>query len=194
MKQLSDEIIIQYLQSGEKGLQNKALRQLYSAYYGLAEQIIVKNSGTLEDVPDVFQNGLIVFYNKAKQPDFQLSSSIKTFLYSICRNLWLMELRKSNRNTTLKEQHEFIPTQESIFETLVVNEQKQLIVQLLKKMGESCQKVLEMFYFRKMKMAQIQKSMNYGSEQVAKNKKRTCMLKLRKMIMENPNYIKELRG
>lgn len=193
MKQLSDEIIIQQIQSGEQRLQNQALRQLYKAFYGLAEQIIVKNSGNSEDVPDVFQNALIIFFNKAKKPDFQLSSSIKTFLYSICRNLWLMELRKNKRNTTLEDHHEYIPTEENIFETLVVNEKKKLIIHLLKQMGESCRKVLEMFYFRKMKMVQIQKAMGYGSEQVAKNKKRACMVRLRKMVLENPEYVKELR-
>lgn len=193
MKELSDKNILNYLQSGKTALQNKALRFLYAEYYGLIENMILKNSGSKEDVPDVFQNGLIVLFNKAKQTDFRLSSTLKTYLYSICRNLWLMEIRKNKRKTPLEDHHEFIAVEEDNFETLVMNEKKQLVMQLLEKMGDSCRQVLIHFYYKKMRMAQIKENMSYSSEQVAKNKKRACMKKLREMIMNNPNYVNVLR-
>lgn len=193
MKELPDQQILDYLQSGQDALQNRALRYLYKAYYGLIENMILKNSGSHDDVPDVFQNGLIVFFNKTKEPGFQLSSTLKTYLYSICRNLWLMEIRKNKRNRPLEDQHEFIPIEEDNFETLVINEKKELMMALLQKMGESCRKVLIQFYYKKMRMAQIKDAMNYNSEQVAKNKKRSCMQKLRKMVMDNPNYVNALK-
>lgn len=181
MQHLPDSEIIELLQSGEPALQENAFRYLYRQYFGLVESMVVQNSGATEDVKDVFHDGLIVLFNNAKKEGFTLSSTLKTYLYSICRNIWLMKLRKTKRETPLQDHHEHIPVEGNIFDTLLTNERKQLVVNLLSKLGEDCRRMIELFYFNKMKMAQIREVFNLGSEQAAKNKKSLCMKKLRRM-------------
>lgn len=149
MNQLTDSAIISFLQSGKNLQQENAFRHLYRKYYGLIESLITSNSGTREDAADIFQDGLIVLFNNVKKGAFQSDSSLKTYLYSICRNLWLMKLRKGKRETPLSEQHEFVQVQEDHFNTLVFDEKKTLLLQLLKELNEDCQKILELFYYRK---------------------------------------------
>ncbi|MCB0617191.1 MAG: sigma-70 family RNA polymerase sigma factor [Saprospiraceae bacterium] len=193
MKDSSDQTILEHLRSGDPLRQDEAFRHLYREYFGLVENLVRNNSGDPGEARDVFQDAVIVLFNKAKAADFRLTSSLKTFLYSICRNLWLMELRKRKRTTTLEDRHEFIPVEESIFQTLVQTEEKNLLVRLLQNLGEDCQRILELFYYQRMRMVQIQQAMSLSSEQVAKNKKHKCLQRLRSMVAEHPGLSKALK-
>ncbi len=177
-----DNDILKLLKSGEPALQDRAFRLLYRQYFGLAESIVTQNSGGPEDAKDVFHDGLIVLFNNVKKEGFSLSSTLKTYLYSICRNIWMMKLRKTKKEFPLQDQHEHIPLSENMFDTLVLNERKQFVVRLLEKLSDDCRRLIELFYFRQMRMAQIKEVFNLGSEQAAKNKKNLCMKKLRGMV------------
>ena len=189
----SENEIMAALQSGDASSQEKAFRYLYRQYYGLVESLVVTNSGAREDAADIFHDGLIVLFNQVKQGSFQLKSTLKTYLYSICRNLWLMKLRRGKKETRLEEKHESLQIAEDHFQTLEMTEKKNLIVQLLQELNEDCRKILELFYFRKMKMEQIRQMLNLANEQVAKNKKSRCMKSIRSKVKENALYQQSLR-
>ena len=150
MQHLPDSEIIELLQSGEPALQENAFRYLYRQFFGLVESLVVQNNGAPEDVKDVFQDGLIVLFNNAKKEGFTLSSTLKTYLYAICRNIWLMKLRKTKHETPLQDQHKYIPVDGNIFDTLLTNERKQLVADLLSNLGADCRRLIELFYFNKM--------------------------------------------
>ncbi len=193
MTQFKDQELIRFLQSGNPDLQEKAFRYFYQQYFGLIESLIVTNSGQKEQVPDIFHDALIVLFNKAKQPGFSIGSTLKTYLYSICRNLWLMKLRSAKRNVELQDQHEQIELDHNQLDTLEVNEKRTLLLSLLSEMGEECQRILELFYFRKMKIKQIQQNLSLVSEQVTKNKKGKCLKKIRTKVMESRLYQESFR-
>lgn len=193
MNQATDTEIVLFLQSGDPRQQESAFRQLYRNFFGLIESLVLSNAGTRDDAADIFHDGLIILFNNVKKGEFKLKSSIKTYLYSICRNLWLMKLRLGKRETPLEEKHESIQIQEDHFKTLEADEKKNLIVDLLKELNEDCRKILELYYFRKMKMEQIRTNLNLASEQVAKNKKSRCMKHIRSKVMQNSIYRQTLR-
>ncbi|MEO1518469.1 MAG: sigma-70 family RNA polymerase sigma factor [Bacteroidota bacterium] len=182
MKNYSDSDIISMMQSGDSGSQDRAFRFLYQQYYGLIESLVVRNSGRSEEVKDIFHDGLIVFFNKAKRSDFSLTSSLKTYLYAVCRNLWLLKLKRQKREVVLEDTHEHIQIEQSHFQTLVQTERKELVQQFLGQLGEECRQILELYYYRKLKMVQIQQSLGLVSEQVVKNKKGKCLRRLRENL------------
>lgn len=190
---LEDQQLITALQSGDTNRQETVFRQIYRQYYGLVESMVLKNSGQINDVADLFHDTMIVFFNKAKQPDFQLSSTIKTYIFAISRNLWLMKLKKNKKEIQVETAQMESPIEEEFYKTLELTERKKLIRQLIGQLGEECQKILELYYFRKMRMVQIQKSLALTSEQVAKNKKSKCLKRIRKSVMENIQYQQILR-
>lgn len=183
MNHLTDQELVELLQSGEPALQDNAFRHLYRQFFKSVEHLVLQNNGDEEDAKDVFQDGLIVLFNNVKLKKFVLSSTLKTYLYSICRNIWLMKLRKVKKETPLKEQHEHLPLSENIFETLLTNERTQMLAQLVNQLDENCRRIIELFYFNKMKMDQIKEVFGLASVAVAKNKKSNCMKKLRKMAV-----------
>ncbi len=190
---LKDHQLLEALQSGEALRQEQVFRQLYRQYYGLIESMVLRHAGQKEDVKDIFHDALIVFFNKAKQSEFQLSSTIKTYLYAVCRNLWMAKQRKTNRESSIEDHNLEVAIEASSLETLEISERKSLIRQLLQQLGEECQQILELYYFRKMRIVQIQQQLQMTSEQVVKNKKGKCLKRVRQSVMDNRQYQQMLR-
>ncbi len=193
MEKLTDLTVVQLLQSESSSQQDRALNFLYNEFYGMVEAMILENSGDKEQVKDVFQDGVVVLFNMIRKNDFKLTSKLKTLIYSICRNKWLMVLRKDKRNTTLENKHEFIAVEDDHFEKIVLTEKKKLIVELLDKLGEECKETLRLFYYEKLKMSKIADLLGLASEAVAKNKKANCMKQMRKLVINNPFYQNALK-
>ena len=101
------------------------------------ESLVVTNSGKKEEVRDLFQDVVIVLFNQIKEPDFSLRHNLKSFIYAIAKNLWLMKLRKDKQQPMqLDETIPEVSLDDSHFETLANNEKKHLVKSLVLKLGE----------------------------------------------------------
>ncbi|MFA0962448.1 RNA polymerase sigma factor [Roseivirga sp. BDSF3-8] len=181
----SREEIMSGLASGDEKSENRFMTYLYNEYYGLIESFVMKNSGTKDDACDVFQDSLIVLYHKANDGGFELSCSVKTYLYSVSRNLWMDKLRQNSNRARLLDDHEFEKVQESDMNVLLENERSEIVASLLKELGDKCRSVLTLFYYHKKSMKEIAGTLEMASEAVARNKKHACLKKFRDMIGEN---------
>src|SRR5918993_3567254 len=75
----------------------KALEYLYQKYYRMMTKLVITNSGTEDEARDIYQDALIVFWQKARSGKLVLTSKISTYIYSICQNLWRKELDRKKR-------------------------------------------------------------------------------------------------
>ena len=99
------EVILGILNNSEN-----VLKRLYLAYFPMILQLVINNNGNTDDAKDIYQEAIIVLYNKVKTGDFELSSKLKTYIYSICRRLWLKRLTHLNRyGGDIKDFEEFLP-------------------------------------------------------------------------------------
>lgn len=156
---------------------------MYHDYFGMIKYFVSKNNGSDDDAGDVFQDGLVIFYEKLNTPGFTLSCSIKTFIYAVCRNVWLKKLRQQNRLPSS------IKDMEKVIEIPVDDESESITVtQFLKvekaldKLGENCRKILEHFYFLKTNMKEIAEVFGYTNEDNAKNQKYKCLQRLKVLV------------
>ena len=189
MRKYSDQELIQLLASTNSKDNDQALKYMYIHYFDLIQDLVLKNSGTPENVADIFQDGLIAVYNKAKNPQFQLTASLATYLYTICRNLWFKQIRAEKREVKLEDTAlQIADDQELNLQALIRTERGELIADLLEQMGEDCKNILLYFYYEQLRMKEIVKRMNLSGEAVAKNKKANCMKTLRKKVMVSPLY------
>ena len=86
------------------------LNRLYLTYFPMVLQLVLNNNGNEDDAKDVFQEAVIVLYNKVKSGNFELNSKLKTFIYSVCRRLWLKRLNAQSRTIrNIEDYSEFIP-------------------------------------------------------------------------------------
>ncbi|MEM9822218.1 MAG: sigma-70 family RNA polymerase sigma factor, partial [Bacteroidota bacterium] len=193
MSEWTDEIILSRLRSGSEKSVGEALQYLFSEYFGLIRHLTLKNSGTVLDAEDLFQDAVTIFYEQVVSGKLQLTCSVKTYLYSICRNQWSNQLRKRKEVELNDEGQEYIDIADSHLEALIETEAGRLIAQLIQQMGEECQKVLQYFYYDQMKMKKIAELMHYSGEQIAKNKKSKCLKALRNLVQGSSFYKKNLR-
>jgi len=184
MKNWSDEEIIFCLQ-GEKVKRDLALEQLYAKLYPIIKSYIQKNNGSDEDAADIFQDAIIVFYDKVRQNQFQLSSSIRTYMYSVCKHLWLNKLRAQKKVVSLSEDSDFITVDPLSLNEISSNERNEFLQKLLESLGEDCKRILVYYYYDRLKMKEIAERMNFATDQVAKNKKSSCLKKLKSIVSQS---------
>ena len=168
-----------------KARKSSAFKQVYHDHYGMVKHFVLKNNGSDDDAGDVFQDGLVIVYEKLNTPGFALSCSLKTFLYAVCRNIWLNKLRINSRIPASVKDFETLHEVPDYDEEGIISQQNFTRVEkALKQLGERCQKLLESYYFLKLSMKQIAESMEYTNEDNAKNQKYKCLQQL-KLLVKN---------
>ena len=183
-----DHQLIDWIQGEDLGLRDKALKQLYQKYFLSVEKLVLNNKGTPNDAKDIFQEGIIVLYNQLLSNAFQGKSTLGTYLYSICRLLWLKKLKRVKQSFPLLDQRGFEDIEENALERLIGTERERHIEGLLEKLGDECNKILKFFYYDKLSMKKIQSQLQLTSVQVVKNKKMKCLNRLKKMVLESEFY------
>ena len=172
------------------------IRHLYHTNFDSVASYVRSNSGNDEDAEDFFQEAIVVFINIVKKGNFRGDSSIKTFLYSIVRNLWRNELKRQNR-VLLRETNYYEQTEkeeQDIQESIGENEIKNQLLHLLEQLGGNCKKILLLFYYENLPMKEIFQHMGYETEQVARNMKYRCMNKLKGLLNEHPEMKQNFRS
>ena len=161
------------------------LEYLYANYYPMVYQLIAKNNGDEDDAKDVFQEAVIVLYDKVQTGDFVLSSKLGTFIYSVCRRLWLKRLNKSDRlslNVNTQEHEELIGVEDDLAEYYQKEDQFLLMEQSLHLLGEPCQTIISDFYLHDLSMQEICEKFGYTNADNAKNQKYKCLQRLKKLF------------
>jgi len=185
----TDEAIIDGLKKRDSGI----ISYVYKEYYPTIKFLITTNSGTETDAEDVFQDALMVLFKKIAREDLFLTSSFKTFLYSICRNLWLQRLdRRVFRNEFL-EMEDLSELQDNLYleQPEEEHEKYRLFQQHFLKLSEDCQKILQLF-LGKTSLKEIAEIMGFKTEKYAKTRKFMCKEKLKNSIINDPNFKKYL--
>ncbi|HLF33032.1 MAG TPA: sigma-70 family RNA polymerase sigma factor [Cyclobacteriaceae bacterium] len=164
------EVLLRITQGDES-----ALEFLYKKYYRMMTKMVISNHGTEEEAKDVYQDALIVFWEKARNGDLVMTSKISTFIYSICLNLWRKELdRKSRLSGEEKEEAGFIEIERE--------ERIRVIHNCLDELGETCKKILMYYYFDGMSMSEIAEKLGYANMDTAKTKKYKCKKRLDELV------------
>ncbi len=172
---MKDAEIIQKIEQGDES----ALDYLYQKYYRMMTQMVLKNNGTIEEAEDIYQDALVVFWEKVSSKNLELTSKISTYIYSICRNLWLKELDRKKRFANpeyVKEGGEEMDFDQQ--------ERIKAVRQCIAALGETCQKVLTLYYFDGISMKEIAERMGFSNADTAKTKKYKCKKALDKKVLE----------
>jgi RNA polymerase sigma factor, sigma-70 family len=171
-----------------KEMLDAAIRQIYEDHAEITRSFIMGKGGTAQDADDIFQETVVAFIDTVQKEKFRQESGVRTFLISISKNLWYNEIRRRHR----------ADNRERIFETekdtedtgvgeMIQNRELQMQLSgLLNVLGESCRKILELFYYENLSMKEIVSHLHYENEQVVRNKKYKCLLQLTDMIRKNP--------
>jgi RNA polymerase sigma factor (sigma-70 family) len=166
----------------------KVIETIYREHYNVVQALVVKNNGTAEDAKDVFQEAMIVLYEKAKSETFTLQCQLRTYIYSVCRRIWLKKLIHQNRFMIAEDSMvELVSVDEEVEEQERLNVEFGMMEKAINSLGEPCKSLLEAFYLQKQNMQEIALSFGYTNSENAKNQKYKCLMRLKKLFFSQYN-------
>ncbi len=161
----------------------QAIETLYAQHYKMIQSLIINNQGTIDDARDIFQEAMIVLYEKAKSGSFELNCQIKTYVYSVSRRLWLKRLQQLQKYLPeINGIDEIVPVEEEVEAAEKRNTDFQLMERAMMNLGEPCKSLLEAFYVQKKSMTEIAGNFGYTNADNAKNQKYKCLMRLKKIF------------
>ena len=141
--------------------------------------------GTEDDAKDVFQDALMVIYDKSGSAGFQMTSKFSTYFLGICRNLvGNLFQKRYRRDVTLSEDLKSIAEEPIDY---VAKDRKKLMDNARKQLGQDCQQVLDLF-FQGISMVEIAAKLGFASEGYAKRRKHQCKERLVDLVRSQPGF------
>lgn len=180
---ISDSKIVEYLSEGDRK-ETRAIQQLLDQNRSKISSYVVKNSGNSSDAETVLVEGVTELVFNVRKGKFRGDSTLSTYLFSICRSLWLKSLKKNKRYA---DDDDIIHMEDASDSPLqLFNEQqiKSEVTFLLTSLGEACKKVLEL-WSQHYSMTDISAQLGYKNSQIAMNKKNRCLTKLKDIVKDN---------
>ena len=174
-----------------KGLANndtKAIEAIYKGNFNMIQSFIINNNGTYDDARDIFQEAMIALYEKAQSESFVLTCKLNTYVYSVCRRLWLKRLQQLGKYTNqIDGLEETVSVEEDLETHLKRNAEFTIMDRALNSLGEPCKSLLEGYYIKDLDMQTLAKDFGYTNADNAKNQKYKCLMRLKKLFFAQYN-------
>lgn len=195
MKEYTDNEIIECL----RNRQSYVVHYLSDRYMPMIKLMVYQMGGTLEDSRDIFQDGLIIMLEKIDNEDFVLTCKFKTFLYSVCENLWKSVLEKRRAAANYFTRREDVDGDKDFTELLDHKLYESIFYDVLATLDPVCQKILKL-YWQELSPKEIADTLGYTYGYVRKKKcegQAELILRVKKhpdyrRIMNSENVIKDV--
>jgi len=153
------------------------------------------SSISTDELNDVFQDAMLILYEKIVNEDFKLTSSIQTYLNSVCRFQLLNKFR-SDKKFVFQEDDTMIDKMDKnmqydtgindLLESLEDEKETQYkaleeALKALKEAGGNCYELLTLFWYHKKSLKDLTIFFGYSSSDNTKNQKARCQKRLKKL-------------
>ncbi|WP_242084222.1 RNA polymerase sigma factor [Aestuariivivens sediminis] len=151
-------------------------------------------TGNLDDTKmlTIYNDAIIVLYEKIRDHEFILTSSVQVYLNSVCRNIALNVFKKEKKlfkttDTDLENTDYDNEVTDILEETTPINPYEnalQKAFNIIKDKGGNCVKILMMFWYQKASMQDIAYELGYSTPENAKNQKARCQKRLKDIALQ----------
>jgi RNA polymerase sigma factor (sigma-70 family) len=181
---ISDTTIVEGIRLQDE----KILNWLYENYLPQVKNHVLRNSGSDDDVSDVFQDSIIVLYKQITDGELNLTTDLKGYFFGISRNIWNAQLRKKQRNTELDIDVADEDDADEMGDPLL----ERVVSRAYQKLQPDQQLILSLFA-EGQSYEEIAARMGLKSEVYARRKKYLCKEALLDIVKEDPEYQEYLR-
>ena len=155
------------------------------------------------ELEDVFQDAVIILYEKIVKDDFVLTASFQVYLNSVCRFQLLNLIAKNKLNVAFEENNDIDGNDENpmsykssitdVLDEIPDSKEAQFgaletALEKIKVAGGHCYELLTLFWYHKKSHEEIAQIMNYSNDKTSKKQKSGCQEKLRKMAFNELNH------
>lgn len=149
---------------------------------------IMNNGGGESDAADVFQEAMVVLFEKSQTEDFRLTCKIGTYLFAVSKHLWYKKLQQMQKQPGLLPDNAGADDGRdwAYDEDIKVHRERELHYEqldaALDQLGEPCRSLLKAFYHQDKSMQQIAADFGYTNPDNAKTQKYKCLNRLKKLF------------
>ena len=176
---------------GIRKKRREVIHFMYRDYFPLILALIEKNSGTCQDAEDIFQDGLVALYLRCRDRELVLNCALRSYFYSICKNLWLQRLERKHRLVYYADLLVNDNEENYIGKEHLTREQKlarhRVFWRHFNELPDDCRKVLLM-YIEKVPFREVAEKLGFTDENYAKVRKYLCKKLLQNRIKKDPEY------
>ncbi len=173
---------------GIRSHDSSVLRYVYESYYPIIEAYIIHNQGSGEQARDIFQDAMIIVYKRIKSRELELTCKFGTYLFAICKNIWMQERKKYLLRAEKLRQHAFVVNDPGpADDPLLQNHLIELFNKHFEDLSKDCQKILSM-YFNNFSVEDIRAAMNYKDLHHTADRKYRCKKSLINRIVNDPLF------
>lgn len=187
----NSKIIIECIRTGKN---NEALKYLYKDPLRKIRSYILKNSGTLDDADDVFQDAVIVLFQYVKNGKFNEEYDLDGFLFRVAKNSWIDIARKKQKMIKASFIGFDIGDDSDQLRDIIKDEELAVFRTMFDKLEDNCKKILSYVIFDKRNMKQIAELMGLKDEKVAKNQHYRCKKYFMKIVSDNKEALTLLKN
>lgn len=186
-KEKADQDIIAGLKTGGPSAEAH-MRYLYQQMREPLIAYLEQQGAGQEEAKDIFQEALLSLYENLRADRFREQSSIKTYLISIARFIWLNQLKRADKLRDIKEDLPRVRLTENHIHAYLSRERDQQLARFLELLQADCQRVLRYAYYENWSAKELAEEMGYKNEQIARNKKSKCLQKLRQLLKGHSSW------
>lgn len=166
---------------------NNAFGILYQKYFGYTKKFVLTNKGNIEDAEDIFQDAMIILYEKLYADKFEVETCLGNYVMGISKNLWLKKLRNKDLLVEISENY-YAKNQEEI--DLAIENERNYWDKLngyINSISLHCKNLIQDIFIKNKSIEEIQKKYHYSSKHNAQNQKHKCVEQIRKIKKGNLN-------
>jgi len=150
---------------------------LYKSAFPAVARYVSKMGGAFDEAKDIFQDALVIYYEKAAAGAIKLNTNEKAYLLGISKHLWLRRFKENTLQASLDGVE--LPD-----ETSEENYSESRLMRFLETSGAKCMQLLRSFYYDQLPLTEAAKLFGFSGVRSATVQKYKCLEKVRETIKQ----------
>jgi DNA-directed RNA polymerase specialized sigma24 family protein len=150
---------------------------LYKKAFPAVARYVARMGGSLEEAEDIFQDALVVYYEKVVSVNAGIIVNEKAFVLGISKRLWLQHYKAGSKNQPLND-----------LEIGAVPDEQPATGKLLRYLetaGKKCMELLKSYYYDGLQVSDVATLFGYSSTHSVTVAKYKCLEKVRETVKQN---------
>lgn len=167
------------ISSDSKTTREVLFKELYRSSFPAVARWIRRMGGDQQQAQDIFQDSLIVFYEKTVQGQLEDCENPSAYLLSIAKKLWLKKYHKNKSTVPLSKMEQNISIPPDFYPT---DKKQRRLLHFVEAAGKKCLEILQSFYYHQTPLPEIARQFGFSTTRSATVQKYKCLEKIRNEV------------
>ncbi len=149
---------------------------LYKSVFPAAAKYVAKMGGTFDEAKDIFQDALVIYYEKVVAGSDTIRTNEKAYIFGIAKHRWLKNFALQIPNVEVSDFDIQMEEEEHVSDNRLLS--------FLQTAGKKCMDLLRSFYYDQQPLNEIAETFGFSGVRSATVQKYKCLEKVRETVKE----------